>query len=214
MRSPVRPTRRISARGGRGVHSSFMGEIHEFILARVHEDGLAALVHRERHGAGRSEPRPSTSGHDLVWGPDRVLAEGEIKNEIVSIHGDGACSQCLIGPAHGCETIRLLAKTWSSHPDYNSDWSGFSDSDYQMSSARATEILAELSSPDCPPMATLSDLGTDVLRLIANGVDYRDIGTQLFVSLNVVTTIARNCVKKSEFYRRWGNWPGPGGWPA
>lgn len=143
-----------------------------------------------------------------------MLAEGEIKNEIVSVHGDGACPQCLISPAQGCETIRLLAKAWPSHPDYNSEWSRFSDSDYQMSAARAIKILAELSSSDCPRMAKLSDLSTDVLRLIADGVDYREIGMQLFVSLNVVTTIARNCVKKAEFNRRWGNWPGPGGWPA
>lgn len=170
-----------------------------------------ALAHRERHSAGRSDP---AQGRELVWGPDRALAEGEIKNEIVSIHSDGACPHCLISPARGCETIRLLAKAWSEHPDYVPGWCGFSDSDHQMSPTRATEVLAELSSPDCPPMARLSDLGIDVLRLIADGADYRDIAKDLFVSLNVVATVARNGVKKSEFYRRWGEWPGPAGQPA
>jgi DNA-binding CsgD family transcriptional regulator len=143
-----------------------------------------------------------------------VLTDCEIKSEIVSTHDGGACPQCLVNPEHGCETIGLLAQAWSDHPHYRSAWNSFHEGDSQIGRSRATEILEELSHLDRPSVVKLTDRETEVLLLIAEGVSYRDIGTKLFVSLNTVRNHARNSVKKSQLHRRWGDSPGPGGWPA
>jgi hypothetical protein len=166
--------------------------------------------------AAREEARDQSrlSGRGPNWGAHRVLAECEIKSEIVSTHDDGGCFQCAANPEHGCETVRLLAQAWSDHPDYRPAWNSFHDGDSQMSPSRATEILEELSRPDCPPMVKLTDRETEVLSLIAEAVSYRDIGKQLFVSVNTVKNHARNSGQKSQWRRRLGDSPGPAGWPA
>jgi hypothetical protein len=195
------------------MHSSSVGEIHEFILGRVDEDVSLAAAAIGRHAS--EEPLNSRrSGPGPSWGPHRVLTECEIKSEIVGIHDDGACPQCTVNPEHGCETIRLLAQAWSDHPNYRSEWNSFHDGDSQISPSRATEIITELSHPDCPPAVKLTDRETEVLLLIAEGVSYRDIGKQLFVSLNTVKNHARISVQKSQLHRHWGDWRGPEGWPA
>ena len=190
------------------MHSSSMGEIHEFIFERAYEDAAVARGSFDRrgpedHGLGDS----SVLGRDPDWGPRRVLKECEIKSEIVRSHDDGACPQCMVSPEHGCETIRLLARVWSDHPDYRSDWSSFHDGDAQISPSRATEIVNELS--HSAAVLQLSDREMQVLLLIAEGLGYRAIGTQLYVSVNTVKNHARNSLQKSQLHRRWGDWPGP-----
>jgi DNA-binding CsgD family transcriptional regulator len=198
--TPARPRRN-------GPHSSFMGEIHEFIRDRVYEDASAALASYRHAPEERSDHGPD-------WGPRRVLAECEIKREIVRTHDGGACPQCVVSPELGCETVRLLAQAWPDHPDYRSDWNSFHDGDSQISPSRATEIIEELSRPDRSSAVKLTDRETEVLLLIAEGVSYRDIGQRLFVSLNTVRNHARISEQKSELHRRLGDGPGPGGWPA
>ena len=67
------------------------------------------------------------------------------------------------------------------------------------------------SSTSCPHSAVLqlSDREMQVLLLIAEGLSYRAIGTQLYVSVNTVKNHARNSLQKSQLHRRWGDWPGP-----
>ena len=191
-----------------------MGEVHDFILGRVDEDVSAALGSTARHAREDPASHSRRSGRGPNWGPHRVLAECEIKTEIVSNHDDGACPQCRVNPDHGCETIRLLAQAWSDHPNYQPGWTSFHDGDSEISPSRATGIFEELSHPDCPSPVKLTDRETEVLLLIAEGVGYRDIGKQLFVSTNTVKNHARNCVQKSLLRRRLGDWSGPAGWPA
>lgn len=195
-------------------HSSFMGEIHEFILERVHEDGLAALASLKPHARDEPHGNSRPPGQGPSWGPRRTLAECEIKSEIVDIHTDGACPHCLIDPEYGCETIRLLAQAWQKHPSYRPEWDSFHDVDSEMSRTRATRILEDLRHPGCPPPVKLTQRETEVLQLIADGVSYRDIGKYLYISLNTVKNHVRNTVKKSRFHRRLGDSPGPAGWPA
>jgi Family of unknown function (DUF6221)/Bacterial regulatory proteins, luxR family len=196
------------------MHSSSMGEIHEFILGRIDDDASAARASLHRHALREPLGYPGPSGLGSNWGPDRVLTECEIKNEIVSAHDDGACSQCVANPDHGCETMRLLARAWSDHASYRTDWSSFHDGDAQISASRATDILEVLSHPDCLPVVKLTERETEVLRLIAEGGSYPDIGKALFISPNTVKNHARNSVHKSQFHRRRGNSPGPAGSPA
>jgi DNA-binding CsgD family transcriptional regulator len=156
-----------------------MGEIHEFILGRVYED-------------------VSVAAGGISWQA----------REIVLTHDYGACPQCTVNPEHGCETIRLLAQAWSDHPDYRADWNSFHDGDFQIRPSRATEILEELSHPDRPSVVksvvTLTDREIEVLLLIAEGVSYRDIANQLFISPHTVKNHARNCVEKSHLLHRHG----------
>ena len=191
-----------------------MGEIHEFILWRVDEEVSVAAAAIARHAREEPLDKSRLSGRGPGWGPRRVLTECEIRREIVGIHDGGACPQCTVNSEHGCETIRLLAQAWSDHPSYRSDWNSFHDGDSQISPSMATELITELSHPDCPSVARLTDRETEVLLTIAKGISYHDIGKQLFVSVNTVKNHARNCVKKSQLRRHWGDWRGPGGWPA
>jgi Family of unknown function (DUF6221)/Bacterial regulatory proteins, luxR family len=196
------------------MHSSVMGEIHGFILRRAYEDASAAVASIARAAPEESRGHSRLSGRDPNWGARRVLAECEVKSEIVSIHADGACLQCVADPEQGCETVRLLAQAWSDHPDFRSAWSGFHLGDSQVSPSMATEILEELSRPDCPPVVKLTDRETEVLSLIAEAVSYHDIGEQLFISTNTVKNHARNSVQKSQWRRRLGDPPDPANWPA
>lgn len=140
-----------------------------------------------------------------------MLTECETKREIVSTHDDGACPLCMANPEHGCETIRLLAKAWPDHPDYRDDWGIYYDGDSQLRPSRAAEIVEQLSRPGGPPGLELTDREIDVLRLIAEGASYRDIGRTLYVSVNTVRNHARNCAHKYQLQRRWGDGPGPAG---
>ena len=197
------------------LHSSCMGEIRDFISERLHEDTMAALAILYRQASEEYPGASSRPGDHLGWGAQRVLDECQIKREIVDIHSDVGCPQCLADRERGCETLRLVAKAWAQHPDYHPEWSSFRDGDSQMSPSQATEILGTLSAPDCPQLLHLTERETEVLQLIRDGVRYSDIGKQLFISVNTVSNHVRNALAKAHMYRRWGeDPPGPAGWPA
>ncbi len=191
-------------------HSCSMGEVHDFILQRANEDASLALA--SMHKPDLEDARDSRAlGPGPTWGPHRVLRESEIKIEIASNHDDGACQRCVVSPGHGCETIRLLAQSWSYHPGYRSEWQSFHDGDYQLSPPMASEIFVELSHT---AVTRSSDGEMQVLRLLAEGLGYREIGKQLVVSPNTVKNHARNTLSRSRFLRRWGDGPGPAKTPA
>jgi hypothetical protein len=197
------------------MHSFCMSEIHDFILERLHEDSTAALAVLYRQDSKEYPTASSGSAEGSGRGAQWVLDECAIQREIVDIHSDVGCSQCLANREYGCETVRLLAKAWRQHHDYHPDWSSLRDGDSQISPRRAREILEELSTSDCPRQLHLTERETDVLQLTRDGARYSDIGEQLFTSVNAVANHVRNALTKSHMYRRWGDGPrGPTGWPA
>lgn len=68
--------------------------------------------------------------HIAHWNPARVLAEVEVKRQLLTVHKHnlpGWCSTCDVpgdvrGNIHGCATLRLLALSYAGHPDYREEW--------------------------------------------------------------------------------------------
>lgn len=77
----------------------------------------------------------------------------------------------------------------------------------QVSPRVAAEIVAELSQPDVPSLLRLSEGESSALRLIAEGLTYRDVSHRLFVSETTVENHARNTQQKSQMYHDWPWWP-------
>ena len=84
-------------------------------------DGRLAVLQHENDGA-------LNAVHIVRWDPARVLADMQAKRRIVALHsdphgGDPSCSSIDYPEnAEDCETLRLLALPYASHPDYRPEW--------------------------------------------------------------------------------------------
>lgn len=93
-----------------------------FLDARLDEDETAAYA---------ADLNPDSATPVAGYDPARVLRETSAKRRILAEHpsvlGPGWCSTCDVpadvkGSIHGCTTLRLLAATYSTHPNYREEW--------------------------------------------------------------------------------------------
>jgi len=117
--------------------------IRDFLLARIREDEVLAESMIDRHGdsgfAWAADHEDDARYLDR-WGPWRVLALCVMRRQLVRTHGDSVveiedpvggkgtrlvCGEC--GPTGypepwPCQTLRVLALDWVSHPEYRPEW--------------------------------------------------------------------------------------------
>lgn len=119
--------------------------ITEFLLARIAEDARFATEWEKRNGDQwyKAEWLFETVGefnwdeaeHIEYWTPHKVFKECQAKLRIVTeIHRaggprtmDGDCGGCGQTDGYGiaiddCPTLKLLALSYSDHPDYREEW--------------------------------------------------------------------------------------------
>ncbi|MER7126764.1 DUF6221 family protein [Micrococcus luteus] len=118
-----------------------------FLRARLDEDEqVARRIKATRHGALIAAPGDGLLPSAFEICGDRLLADAEAKRRIVDMHANdgGDCSTCgrssreenpgaylrdeaemmeVWRPAPWpCDTLRLLALPYASHPDYRQEW--------------------------------------------------------------------------------------------
>lgn len=100
---------------------------------RIEDDYGDAVTHDE------SSPDEAQGRHIAANDPAHVLADIAAKRAILAIHEQATADESSIEPLgckachydrgdsvqYGwgwCDTVRLLASTWTSHPDYRTEW--------------------------------------------------------------------------------------------
>ena len=71
-----------------------------------------------------------------------------------------------------------------------------------MRSGTAAEVPARLSTANSPAASPLSDRETEILRLIAKGLGFKDVGEVLGISAHTVTTHVKRIYQKLAVHSR------------
>lgn len=111
-----------------------MDDLGSFIGKRLDEDEAmarppAVVVAGEVDSGmvdGRTGAKLTAPVYGYAHDPARVLREVAAKRAIMAEHlrVGGSCRMCIEWPPEPwpCRTVRLLAATWSDHPDYRAGW--------------------------------------------------------------------------------------------
>ena len=184
-------------------HSVFRSGVRAEVSAKVDVVGEAGTVTEAVAGIGETDPdvvlldvhMPDGGGLAVIKGAPEAtylaLSVSDAAEDVIAIIRAGARGY-VTKNIEGDELAQAIRQVHAGDAYFSPRLAGF------VLDAFAGSVAEEEEQAPDPAVDTLTRRELDVLRLLARGYTYREIGKELFISIKTVETHASNILRKTQ----------------